>query len=114
VRRPTQIEPPLHGIAFGSIFGKLNAMSATIVLDKAGRIVLPKVIRDRLRLSAGAKLRAEVVGDKLELTQEIPDVKLVKRGKRRVVVGWEGFDAAKAVREMREDQVKRFDAPPHK
>jgi AbrB family looped-hinge helix DNA binding protein len=84
-------------------------MSATIVLDKMGRIVLPKSIRDRLRLSAGAKLRAEVVGDKLELTQEIPEVRLAKRGKRRVVVGWEGFDAGEAVREMREDQVNRID-----
>jgi AbrB family looped-hinge helix DNA binding protein len=86
-------------------------MSTTITLDKAGRIVLPKVIRDRLRLSPGAKLRAEVIGDKLELTQEVAEVRLAKRGKRRVVVGWEGFDAAKAVREMREDQVERLDAP---
>jgi AbrB family looped-hinge helix DNA binding protein len=86
-------------------------MSTTITLDKAGRIVLPKVIRDRLRLSPGAKLRAEVIGDKLELTQEVAEVRLAKRGKRRVVVGWEGFDAAKAVRKMREDQVERLDAP---
>ncbi len=86
-------------------------MNSSIVLDKAGRLVLPKAIRDRLHLSAGSKLRAEVVGDKLELTPEATEVQLVKRGKRRVVVGWEGFDAAKAVQEMREDQMERLNGP---
>ena len=86
-------------------------MISSIVLDKAGRIVLPKAIRDRLHLSAGSKLRAEVIGDKLELTQEAAEVQLVKRGKRRVVVGWEGFDAAEAVREMRDDQMERLNGP---
>jgi AbrB family looped-hinge helix DNA binding protein len=86
-------------------------MNATLVMDKAGRVVLPKPIRERMQLGPGARLRVEIVGDTLELTPEVPEVKVVKRGKRRVIVGWEGFDAAKAVREMREDQVRRLDAP---
>ena len=86
-------------------------MSATLVMDKAGRVVLPKPIRDRMHLRTGSKLRVEIVGDKLELTQEVPEVKIVKRGKRRVIIGWAGFDAAKAVREMRADQADRLDAP---
>ncbi|MDI1314999.1 AbrB/MazE/SpoVT family DNA-binding domain-containing protein [Prosthecobacter sp.] len=86
-------------------------MTATVTLDKAGRLVLPKPVRDQLHLRAGSKLRLDVTGDRMELTQEVPEVKIEKRGKRRVVVGWEGFDAAKAVREMREDQVARLDAP---
>ena len=87
-------------------------MSSTLTMDKAGRVVLPKPIRDRLHLQTGAKLRIEIVGDKLELSQEVPEVKIA-RGKsgRRIVTGWVGFDAAKAVREMREDQVARLDAP---
>ncbi|HEY3900773.1 MAG TPA: AbrB/MazE/SpoVT family DNA-binding domain-containing protein [Chthoniobacter sp.] len=85
-------------------------MRITVVLDKTGRIVLPKEIRHLLHLTEGAKLRMEVVGDKLELTQEFPEVRLAKRGKRRVVAGWEGFDAAGAVREMREEPVNRIDA----
>ena len=87
-------------------------MSTTLTVDKAGRVVLPKPVRDRLHLQAGSKLRLEVVGDKLELSQEEAEVKIV-RGKDglRVVVGWEGFDAAKAVREMREDQLERLAAP---
>jgi AbrB family looped-hinge helix DNA binding protein len=86
-------------------------MSATVVMDKAGRVVLPKPIRDRMHLGTGSKLRIEIIGDKMELSHDVPEVKIIKRGGRRVVVGWEGFDAAKAVREMREDQVRRLDAP---
>lgn len=86
-------------------------MTATLTLDKAGRLVLPKPVRDKMHLRAGSKLRLYVFGDKMELTQEVPEVKIEKRGKRRVMVGWEGFDAAKAVREMREDQVARLEAP---
>lgn len=87
-------------------------MTAILTLDKAGRLVLPKPMREKLHLREGAKLKAEIVGDKIELEQETPEVKIVrKKGGRRVVVGWEGFDAAKAVREMREDQVERLLAP---
>ncbi len=93
------------------MYVKVIPMTTTITLDKAGRFVLPKPVRDQLRLRAGSKLRLDVTGDRMELTQEVPEVKIEKRGKRRVVVGWEGFDAAKAVREMREDQVARLDAP---
>ncbi len=87
-------------------------MTAILTLDKAGRLVLPKPMREKLHLREGAKLKAEIVGDKIELEQEEQEVKIVRRKSgRRVVVGWEGFDAAKAVREMREDQVARLEAP---
>jgi AbrB family looped-hinge helix DNA binding protein len=87
-------------------------MTATVTLDKAGRFVLPKPVRDQLHLRAGSKLRLNVTGDRMELTQEVPQVKIVrKKDGLPVIVGWEGFDAAKAVREMREDQVARLDAP---
>lgn len=90
-------------------------MTATLTLDKAGRLVLPKPVRDKMHLRAGSRLRLDVLGDKLELTQEVPEVKIVrKKDGLPVVVGWEGFDAAKAVREMREDQVARLDAPSRK
>jgi AbrB family looped-hinge helix DNA binding protein len=87
-------------------------MTAILTLDKAGRLVLPKPMREKLHLREGAKLKAEIVGDKIELEQEVPEVKIVrKKDGLPVVVGWKGFDAAKAVREMREDQVARLDAP---
>lgn len=86
-------------------------MSTTLVLDKSGRLVLPKPIRDLMRLTAGSKLRVDVVGDKIELSQEVAQAKLVKRGKRRVVAGWKGFDAAKAVQEARKQHLDRLEFP---
>jgi hypothetical protein len=35
----------------------------------------------------------------------------VKRGKRRVIVGWEGFDAVKAVQAARDEQLDQLEAP---
>ena len=83
-------------------------MSTTITVGKAGRIVIPKVMRDRLHLREGSRLRVEVVADKMEFAPEVDEVKIVKRGKRRVIVGWKGFDAAKAVNEMREEYMDRL------
>ena len=85
----------------------------TATLDKAGRIVLPKKLRDRLHLKPGAKFNIEVVGEKIEIEREVPSVKVVRnKHGRRVVVGWEGFDAAKAVREMHEELAHRGWASP--
>jgi AbrB family transcriptional regulator (stage V sporulation protein T) len=42
-------------------------MSATISIDKAGRIVLPKAIRDELHLSPGGTLEVEVAEDRIVL-----------------------------------------------
>ncbi len=50
-----------HGMENGIGYG----MTAT--LDKAGRIVLPKNLREKLHLKPGAKFRIEVVGDKIEI-----------------------------------------------
>lgn len=86
-----------------------HGMTAT--LDKAGRIVLPKKLRDRLHLKPGAKFNIEVVGDKIEIERESPKLKIVRKGGVRVVMGWEGFDAAKAVNEMREEYLEKLSAP---
>jgi AbrB family looped-hinge helix DNA binding protein len=42
-------------------------MSATVVLDKAGRIVLPKAVRDELRLEPGDALELDSTGDTVSL-----------------------------------------------
>ena len=83
-------------------------MSTTITLGKAGRIVVPKTIRDRLHLREGSRLRVEVVADKLEFTPEVDEVKIEKRGGLPVITGWKGFNAAKAVNEMREEYLDRL------
>lgn len=42
-------------------------MSGTITIDKAGRIVIPKPVRDALRLDAGDALELEAAEDSITL-----------------------------------------------
>jgi AbrB family looped-hinge helix DNA binding protein len=42
-------------------------MNATVEIDKAGRIVVPKKLRDDLHLVPGTRLRIERSGDRLTL-----------------------------------------------
>lgn len=51
----------------------MAAMTATITIDKAGRLVLPKAMRDKLRLRPGSRLTADLVGDKIELAEAVPE-----------------------------------------
>ncbi len=43
-------------------------MTNKVSIDKAGRIVLPKPVRDRLRIDAGDTLNLESDGDKITLS----------------------------------------------
>lgn len=87
-------------------------MTASATLDKSGRLVLPKQVRDRLHLRAGSKLRVEVVGDKLELTEESIDVELEQAADGLpVIVGWDGFDARKATRESKSKRLDQLEQP---
>ena len=76
----------------------------TATLDKAGRIVLPKKLREKLHHKPGAKFNIEVVGDKIEIEQETSETKIVWKDGVPVVMGWDGFDAVKALKEMREER----------
>lgn len=87
-------------------------MKATITMDAAGRVVLPKPLRELLHLRAGVKLRAIVVADKIELVPEPDDqVRIVRKGRRLVIAGLpKAVDAAAAIkadREGRDEQVVR-------
>jgi AbrB family looped-hinge helix DNA binding protein len=42
-------------------------MNATITVDKAGRVVLPKPVRDELQLQAGDFLELEISGQEITL-----------------------------------------------
>lgn len=86
-------------------------MTTILSLDSAGRIVIPKAIREKLHLGPGTSLQAEVIGDRIELTQVTPEIRLEKKGKRRVVVGTGSFDAVEALSEAREDYLSRIGKP---
>ena len=83
-------------------------MSTTITVGKAGRLVIPKTMRDRLHIREGSRLRVDVVEEKLEFTPEEDEVKIERRNGLPVITGWKGFDAAKAVNEMREEYMDRL------
>lgn len=88
-------------------------MSETITMDQAGRIVLPKLLRERFRLEGGARLRVEMVGDHLELTpMETAEAPAIVRKKGLLMVSASGDPcdsaaAARADREEREDHLTR-------
>jgi AbrB family looped-hinge helix DNA binding protein len=46
---------------------KLVHMSAKLTIDKLGRVVLPKPVRDKLQLAAGDRLELENVDDRIIL-----------------------------------------------
>lgn len=101
-----------NGVTNGAGCVIIGPMTAT--LDKAGRLVLPKKLREKLRLRAGMVFKLDVVGDKIELEQELPKTEIAWRNGLPVVMGWEGFDAGKAVRDALEDLEERLAAPPEK
>jgi AbrB family looped-hinge helix DNA binding protein len=45
----------------------IGIMNTTVTIDKAGRVVIPKGIRDELRLEAGDTLALESAGERIIL-----------------------------------------------
>lgn len=62
-------------------------MNAIVEIDKAGRVVVPKKMRDALHLTAGTRLRVEQAGDRLIFETDFPAGKLQMRDGMWVMVG---------------------------
>ena len=58
----------------------VNGMTDTIPIDKAGRVVLPKALRERFRLRPGSLLAVEVKDDHLLLRPIDQEPVLVDEG----------------------------------
>ena len=80
-------------------------MENIINMDQVGRLVLPGRIRKALQVSSPAAFKAEVMGNKVELTLVAPESGAVVKKRRGLLVvstGRKKFNAADAVRIVRE------------
>ena len=85
----------------------LVEMEAVITMDKFGRMVLPGAVRKALQISRHSAFRAEVMGNKVELTLVASERSAVLKKRRGVLVvstGGRKFDAAQAVSAMRQQR----------
>jgi AbrB family looped-hinge helix DNA binding protein len=86
-------------------------MSTTVEIDKAGRIVVPKKLRDALHLTPGTRLKVERAGEALMLEADFPEPKLEMRDGLWVMVGGPPITAEEAdevLRQGYEDRHKRI------
>ena len=82
-------------------------MENIITMDQVGRLVLPGRIRKALQVSSPAAFKAEVMGNKVELTLIAPESGTVLKKRRGLLVvstGGKKFNAADAVRTVREER----------
>ena len=86
-------------------------MNATITIDKAGRIVLPKPVRDKLQLQAGDSLEFEVSGQEVMLRPVRSKMRLRREDGMWVFTTDEPLpenlveDTMEAVRRERDEQI---------
>lgn len=74
-------------------------MNSTI--DKAGRLVVPKALRDELGLKDGTRVEIRVCDGRLEIEPLATPMKLVRRGRRLVATAEEALPPLDA------DEVRR-------
>jgi len=82
-------------------------MNTTVTLDKAGRIVIPKRLRDALRLAPGDSLSLESNGDEVKLRPVRPAAALRKERGIWVFRGGAKLAAAETDRALQESRLER-------
>ncbi len=89
----------------------------TVTIDKFGRVLIPKPLRDRLGLEPGTTLSLGVRegGDgapTLELQAETDDSAFVRKNGRLIYVGEiDDFDVVEAIREQRRERSQKLMGP---
>ncbi|MBC8126598.1 MAG: AbrB/MazE/SpoVT family DNA-binding domain-containing protein [Gloeobacteraceae cyanobacterium ES-bin-144] len=82
-------------------------MSITITLGKAGRLVVPKAIRDSLGLHEGSRLKLEVQGGKLQAVPEPDPVNIEIKGGFPVIQGGPPLNLGNIVQAIKADRDAR-------
>jgi AbrB family looped-hinge helix DNA binding protein len=81
----------------------------TLKMDKAGRVILPKPVRDRLGLHGGSDLEIQETPEGIVLKPADRRPSLVKKGSFFVHTGEisPGYDILKAIDEDREERMRK-------
>jgi len=84
-------------------------MTANLTVDKAGRIVLPKSLRDKLQLGAGTQLQMESQGETITLCPIRPKATLAKEFGIWVYQGGPSDDSIPdLIDSVREERLRGF------
>jgi len=90
---------------FGVANGIVPQMDQIVTMDRFGRLVIPRRIREALAISRPTSFNAEMVGGKVELTPITPKSRAIIKNVNGVLVvstGGKKFNGARAVRIARE------------
>ena len=81
----------------------------TLKIDKAGRVILPKPVRDRLGLHAGSDLEIQETPDGVVLRPADRKPSMVKKGSFWVHTGElpPGYDILKGIDDDREERTRK-------
>ena len=81
----------------------------TLKMDKAGRVILPKPVREQLGLHAGSDLEIQETPEGIILRPADRRPSLVKKGSFWLHTGEipPGYDILKAIDEDREDRTRK-------
>jgi AbrB family looped-hinge helix DNA binding protein len=82
----------------------------TLKIDKAGRVVLPKPVLDRLGLRGGSDLELLETAEGVILKSAVRRPSLIRKGRFLVHAGElpDGYDLVKAVGEARDARARRI------
>jgi AbrB family looped-hinge helix DNA binding protein len=81
-----------------------------ITIDSAGRVVLPKRLRDRFRLTAGTVIEVQERAGELVLRPKEQSAAVIQRNGRWVYVGEvpEGFDWDNMIENERDERAREI------